>query len=168
MSSDVISRQLQMLIKGAYTKRFHTVPTIMQETVGHHSMLVAGLLYILWPEKQHLLIHAIMHDLPEHVTGDTPSPGKRMFVDRDRLKSAEYTLMVDAGLNLPKLSPEDERYLKIADILAGMITCSQEVLMGNRMVVESMENYASYLKEIGPHTQPVMLIAHRLYQSTYR
>lgn len=168
MTTDVILNQLQMLIKGAYTKRFHTVPTIMQETVGHHSMLIAGLLYILWPAKQHLLIHAIFHDLPEHVTGDVPSPGKRMFVDRERLKAAEFSLMVDAGLSLPKLSAEDERCLKIADILAGMITCSQELTMGNRMVLESMENYSAYLKEIGPHEQPVMLIAHRLYNAIYR
>lgn len=166
--ADVISNQLQMLIKGAYTKRFHTVPTIMQETVGHHSMLVSGLLYILWPEKQHLLIHAIFHDLPEHVTGDVPSPGKRMFVDRERLKAAEHTLMIGAGLHLPQLSAEDERCLKIADILAGMITCNQELTMGNRMVYESMENYMAYLKEIGPHTKPVMLIAYRLHNAIYR
>lgn len=154
-----------MLIKGAYTKRFHTVPSIMTETVGHHSTLVAGLLYILWPEKPHLLIHAIFHDLPEHVTGDVPSPGKRMFVDRARLKSAEASLMAEAGLSLPALSPEDERLLKIADILAGMVTCRQELTMGNRFMAESMENYKSYLVEIGPHTQPVTVIANELYKA---
>jgi 5'-deoxynucleotidase YfbR-like HD superfamily hydrolase len=153
-----IKSQLNLLMSGVKVKRFHTVPTINQETVGHHSSIVAGLLYILWPEKLYLLPHAIFHDLPEHITGDTPSPGKRLFVDRDRMKSAESQIFANASVQLPELNSEDARCLKICDILAGMATCQHEMMMGNSYVKESMRNYHSYILEIGPHHPNVLEI----------
>ena len=156
--------QLFLLMNGAQVTRFHTVPTIKNESVGHHSMLVAGLAFILWPDRPHLLPHAIVHDLPEVVTGDMPSPGKRAYGDRTALKTIEGEIINTAGFTLPALSDEDAACLKVCDILAGMVTCYFELRMGNRLVTESMENYRSYLKEMGPHSKQVCAIANELYK----
>jgi 5'-deoxynucleotidase YfbR-like HD superfamily hydrolase len=159
-------RQVNLLISGFAVKRFHTVPTIGQETVGHHSALVAAFVTLIWPEKLHLLPHALIHDVAESITGDVPSPGKRLFVDRERLKKAEGDILEAADLLLPPLSAEDQRSLKICDILAGMAACRQELRMGNHLVMEAFGNYVDYFRELGVTDPTALSIAEVLTTSS--
>lgn len=155
MKDPITSSQISLLTRGLSVQRFHTVPTISKETVGHHSALVAGFAYLIWPDKPQLLAHAIFHDVAEHVTGDIPSPGKRLFVDRTRLKAAEQDILDGVNLQLPSLTPADERCLKICDILAGMAACRHELMLGNHFIKESFDNYIDYLGEMDV-TEPVV------------
>ena len=143
---------LSLLLRGVQTRRFHTVPMIQQETVGHHSALVAGMLHLIFPEcSKAVLVHATFHDIAECETGDIPSPSKRLFVDRARMDDAEDTVMGNSGLFLPELKPEERKQLKVADILAGMATCLYERQLGNRHTRTAFSNFSLYYDEIGPH-----------------
>lgn len=142
-------RNLDLLLRGVQTRRFHTVPTIQTETVGHHSALVAGMLFLAYPDcSRNVLVHATFHDLAECETGDIPSPSKRAFVDRAALNQAEYRILQASNLNLPVLTEVEERQLKVADILAGLATCLHERQLGNTLVKTAWQNFASYYVEL--------------------
>lgn len=145
-----INTTIKALIAGLQTKRFHTIPTVGQETVGHHSALVAGLILAIWPDSsRNLLTAAILHDLAEHVTGDIPSTAKHSgAVDRKALHACETQVLAEAGLPLPQLTEVEEMQLKAADILAGMLACVHEKRLGNFYVDPVFENYRSYLQAL--------------------
>lgn len=155
-------QQLELLMRGVNTRRFHTVPTISCETVGHHSAIVAGLVFLIDAgASASLLIHATFHDLPEFMTGDIPSPSKRAFVDRNRLDEAEVSCLQKFGVQLPVLTQDEQRLLKVADILAGMVACLHERSMGNVMVTEAWYNFSIYFSEQpSPHPRAVAILDH--------
>lgn len=152
-----MKNKLGLLLEGVETKRFHSVRTTKIETVGHHSSVVAGILFLLWPDcSRDLLINAVYHDVAECKTGDIPSPSKRKFIDREKMNKHEDQIFVDHGIDLPSLSVEDKRRLKIADILSGISFCVQEYKIGNTFIKEAMTNFVSYFHEMGPHETVVM------------
>lgn len=137
--------QLDFIINGSETKRYHTVRTISEETVAHHSHGVALLCTFLSPNPSaSLLKAALMHDLAEHVTGDIPSPAKRAYGISEQVSDREDLLMREAGLSIPTLTSEEERILKLADIFQGAIFCLRECEMGNLRMAEIFERYMSY------------------------
>lgn len=77
--------------------------------VGLHSFVVADLL------PKHLKFHGLMHDSPECITGDTPSP-----VKSDEQRALEDALLVaiyaSIGVALP--TPEEHKLIKAADTAA--------------------------------------------------
>ena len=140
---------LRFALAGAQTTRYHTMPVLIQETVGHHSHGVAVLATLLYPDaSRDLLVAALYHDLAEHVTGDMPAPVKRELGLRKALAEYEDQLCQDAGLVTPKLSPEDERRLKFCDSAHGGLYCMQEINRGNRKMKTIKDKFVSYLHEI--------------------
>jgi len=142
----MIQLQLQLLNRGNLVNRFHTTPTIKQETVGHHSATVAGILLILWPTlvDVDLLKYAIFHDSAEFITGDVPSPAKKSM-DRTALDLLEAGVYRNHEFVLPDLSPIQRKIFKFADNLAGVSACASELRMGNFAVIEALQNFTSYL-----------------------
>ena len=75
-----MKESLDFILAGSEVLRYHTVTTLMRETVGHHSHGVACLTLLLNPNAgRELLTAALWHDLAEHQTGDIPSPAKREY-----------------------------------------------------------------------------------------
>lgn len=144
-------KDVTALMAGLSTRRFHVIPMVAGETVGHHSALVAGLLLILWPNvSRNVLVAAITHDLAEYVTGDLPSTSKRLgIVDRKALAEQEAAVLKAAGLQDPQLSDEEALQLKTADVLAGMAACVHERMLGNLYIAEVFLNFSSYFQELG-------------------
>lgn len=141
--------QLDFIINGSETKRYHTVRTISEETVGHHSHGVALFCTLLSPNPSaSLLKAALLHDLAEHVTGDIPSPAKRAYGISEQVSHREDLLMREAGLGIPTLTGEEERILKLADIFQGAIFCIRECEMGNLRMREILERYLSYSRSL--------------------
>jgi 5'-deoxynucleotidase YfbR-like HD superfamily hydrolase len=142
---------IDFLVCGAHTKRFHTIPTIHNETVGHHTTLVCGLLYLLYPDcRREVLINAIFHDMAECVTGDIPSPSKRAgYVDRAALSKSEDQIIQNHGIFQPEITAEEGHMIKVCDILAGMEACSHEIRMGNKIMTQAFKNFSSYFQELG-------------------
>src|SRR5579859_4805294 len=161
----VIRARLLFMRRGAETERFHTVPTLRNETVGHHSFGVAWFCWLLTPNNQpsrDLLLAAMAHDLPEWKTGDIPAPSKRHLKIRDQVQAMEEELMKELKLPLPVLSELERRLLAMADIMDGLMACVRERQMGNRLIHEAWLNFSRYLlEEVGLQADT---IEHRVWQ----
>ena len=140
---------LDFIIAGAEVKRYHTVTTLISETVGHHSHGVAMLCLLFKPDaERELLFAALCHDLAEHQTGDIPSPAKREFGIGGRVDELEERLMSYVGIHMPNLSTEDKRILKLADIAQGAMFCARELSLGNKRMRAIFDRYISYAEEM--------------------
>ena len=144
-----MKKTLQFIAAGAEVLRYHTVTTLIRETVGHHSHGVACLVLILKPDAaRHLLTAALLHDLSEHQTGDIPSPAKREYGIGDQVDKLERRLMLEAGIEFPVLLPEEQRILKLADIAHGAMYCAREISLGNSRMRIVYDRYLSYAKPL--------------------
>ena len=142
-------KTLQFIINGSEVKRFHTLTTLQNETVGHHSHGVACFTLLLDPDaSRQLLLAALFHDLAEQYTGDIPSPAKREYGIGDQVDKLERRLMLDAGIVYPELNACDQRTLKLADIAHGAVFCLREVQLGNRRMLEVHDRYVAYAHEL--------------------
>ena len=124
-------------------KRFHTRDVIKENTVAQHSFGVAWFCWMLMGghPSAALLMHALAHDLPEWVVGDIPAPAKKLPGVGDRIEQLEEQVVAEAGLKLFPLTDEEQRALKIADRLEGLLYCAMEARRGNLLRTE----YYTYL-----------------------
>jgi 5'-deoxynucleotidase YfbR-like HD superfamily hydrolase len=146
---------LNFMWRGGYTERYHTWPTLLKDTVGHHSYNVACIIMHLRPDcSVALLKAALLHDVAEHRTGDMPAPIKRALPDypdgtfRSAYAQMEELHMAEAGIEYPLLTAEEAWVLKLADSMDGMRFCIQERRMGNQGIAEVFENFRSYVSEL--------------------
>jgi 5'-deoxynucleotidase YfbR-like HD superfamily hydrolase len=139
--------KLEFLQAGSEVVRYHTITTLVKETVGHHSHGVAMICMILDPSvRGNVLRAALLHDLPEHVTGDIPSPAKRIHGIGAQVKSLEADLMCQAGFSERYLEPREQRLLKLADLAQGAMFCAREITLGNRKMSAVMGRYLEYAR----------------------
>jgi len=144
-----MKKTLDFIINGAEVKRYHTVKTHAQETVGHHSHGVATLCLLFNPNPSTALLKAaLLHDLTEQFTGDIPSPAKRELEIGTDIKVLENNLMLSAGIEMPALTDKEQRILKLADIAHGALFCVKELSMGNATIRKVYERYMSYADEL--------------------
>lgn len=141
---------IEIIHLGGSTQRFHTTRTITPNTVAEHSFGVAWACYILSSGKPSasLLMAALAHDLPEFITGDIPSPAKRkMNIDTSEIDDGVLSLV---GEGLMDLLSSEERTLKLADCLDGMMFCVREKSLGNKTMGDIFGKYCEYIEELGP------------------
>ena len=144
-----MKKTLDFILDGADVKRFHTVTTITEETVGHHSHSVVMLCLLLdISASKALMMAALFHDLSEHITGDIPSPAKREYGIASQVSDLEENLMREAGIEFPSLNEKDKRTLKLADIASGAIFCAKEVNLGNTKLKKIFDTYMSYARQM--------------------
>ncbi len=144
-------KTLEFIVSGSEVTRYHTVTTLVRETVGHHSHGVAMMVLLLNPRASGSLLRAaLMHDLAEHQTGDIPSPAKREYGIGDQVNELEHRLMLEAGIEFPELSLEELRTLKLADIAQGAMFCLREVSLGNKMMRKVFARYSEYAEDMQP------------------
>ena len=140
-------KALRAIMEGSMVERFHTCSTIHRNTVGQHSHGVACLIWLLCepdsPPRAELLMAALTHDLEEAVLGDIPSPAKQRMGISDLVHSTGAKLMREVGLSW-KLTDDELRLLKMADILDGMLYCAHERGLGNRHIEEAYGNFRMY------------------------
>ncbi len=140
---------LDFILAGSEVKRYHTVTTLVSETVGHHSHGVAMLCLMFDPmASRQVLMAAMFHDLAEHQPGDIPSPAKREFGIGGKVDELEQRLMNAAGIIMPHLSAEDKRTLKLADVAQGALFCAREISLGNKRMRRVFDRYLSYAEEL--------------------
>jgi 5'-deoxynucleotidase YfbR-like HD superfamily hydrolase len=160
---------------GMSVKRLHTVPTIKEHTVGHHSCGVALLTTLLchtkkrnyWVSRNHIpsanvLIWALHHDLAEYHTGDVPAPVK-WANNLISLGLEEIERGVLERLLGPThyLDEEELLVVKQADSLDLLTACYEEIMLGNQNIIVVADNiYQHYIgkyraeeteNEIGTH-----------------
>jgi len=152
-----LKQQLEFMLYGSEVKRYHTVTTLREETVAHHSHNVAMLVLALDPgATAPMLKAALLHDLAEQVTGDIPSPAKREYGIGDQVDELEDRLLSESGWNYPGLTSNEKRTLKLADIASGALFCAREMELGNvraRIVFDRYMSYARSLLLVGRHAE---------------
>jgi 5'-deoxynucleotidase YfbR-like HD superfamily hydrolase len=139
--------QLSFIMDGGNTRRYHTVPTLLPETVAHHSQGVALIAHLLMSNRDYnpqVIWAALLHDMAEYRVGDVPSPSKREFGIAQQLDELESRILRGEGFPLPALSSGDQRILKLADIAQGALFCAQEMSMGNGRMRVVFDRYMSY------------------------
>lgn len=141
--------RLNLILKGGHVVRFHTKPTLKEETVAEHSYLVAWLLTLVLPTtpRVELLLAALAHDLPEYVLGDLPSPAKKAMGLGELYRREEAALFESAGMPNYEdmLTREEAETLKFCDNLAGYLKCRYEMQLGNRTLSSVVVNYRAYI-----------------------
>lgn len=136
---------------GANVRRFHTVPLLNPETVGHHSGNVVALCYFLTRggASAELLMAALFHDIAEQFTGDVPSPAK--WSSKAFAKSLEKVEEWFATTNgfwhiFAALKEEEREILKAADMLDLVLKCKEEIALGNQNMEGPKKNGIEYLR----------------------
>ena len=141
--------QLGFLVDGANVRRYHTIPTLIPETVGHHSHMVALLVFMLVENpSKNLIFAALVHDLAEHQTGDIPSPSKRRFGIGEQVNEVESILLEESGWGYEELTNAECRALKIADLAQGAMYSAEEILRGNSRMKSVFDRYISYAEDL--------------------
>lgn len=144
-----MKERLDFFAAGADVLRYHTVRTLTQETVGHHSHLVALLCTLIDPDaSRELLMAALLHDLAEQVTGDIPSPAKHQFGISEKVSEMEAKIMRLAGIDFPALTLNEARILKLADLAQGALFCARELSLGNSRMRSVFDRYCSYAHDM--------------------
>lgn len=144
-----MKKTLDFILAGSEVKRFHTVTTLVSETVGHHSHGVALLCLLFDPlAGRSLLLAALYHDLAEFKTGDIPSPAKREFGIGGKVEELEHRLMTEAGIVMPQLTSGDMRTLKLSDLAHGAIFCARELSLGNSRMRGIFDRFFCYAEEM--------------------
>lgn len=163
---------LDYIINGGETKRFHTWPMLREQRVDAHSFHVAMLCALIAQDADPaegegltvpLLMAALVHDLPEHKTGDLPAPAKRNpdVVSRDAWNEMEEQSLRKVGLDWEHaLGPKQRRWLKMADAMQGALHCIRERQMGNKLIATVFTNFRSYIRELDAgDSEEAMIIA---------
>lgn len=141
------------IFKGGKSKRFHTESVLQEQDIAAHSFGVAWCCEIITGGKasKNLIMAALAHDLAEHKVGDMPSPAKRKYDIGNRLSVVEEGLLLEQRLAYYNdLTQEEEKVLKFADLLDGLLYCYKEKMLGNNFIDEAYQNFYSYLHQMNP------------------
>lgn len=118
--------------EGGAVERCHTVPHSGGYTNGHHSYNLAQIILTFHPDPSLNLIRASLdHDVPERWVGDTPATAKwNNPALKQALMEAEAKVEKRLGLDY-KLTENEVRWLKAADILEIYIWAKEQCALGN-------------------------------------
>jgi 5'-deoxynucleotidase YfbR-like HD superfamily hydrolase len=167
--------QLEFIQFGAWTKRYHGVPMINEQTDAEHMFLAAHLVAIMAldaPMEEGvgltvpLLMATICSDLPEWITGDLPAPSKRSFPDvtidgkttsfRKAWNKRDAELLQQYGLDWEdQLEPQQLRWLKLADAMEGCLHCIKERKQGNQYIGQRCYiHFRKYIEDVLDGSKP--------------
>jgi len=157
-ASNVIQARL-----GGKVERCHNIPHQGSYSNAAHSWGVGMLMWHLWPEDfPRLGIYCLTHDVPEGIVGDIPAPTARYLPG---LKDAreDVETRVNQSLGLPaeaELTGDDHAKLKACDRLEFWLWCREQLMMGNMMVKDGLDEMERYFREV-----PLPDRAQRLYEA---
>lgn len=143
--------RLKAVERSARVRRYHTEPVIHQQNVGEHTYGVMWFILLMVDNPSAaLLTAALMHDTPEYVVGDVPSPTKKAPVIKQAFDQLEDEVLERLLWKLPVISDVEARYLKLADLLEGAAFCLSELRRGNRDIETALGNYLHYIASMHP------------------
>lgn len=153
-------------LRAGHIKRWHNVNTNREQTVAEHSYMVTLIAVhlaqmMIGDEKFNaaVVFHALFHDSPEVVLGDTPTPAKRFI--RDFTGDAEIFDRMEDKL-MPKVpyfgdfNPEASRYVKVADRIEAVHWIEENGVGRHAEIVKTtnwrnLEDYVHKLDEERPN-----------------
>ena len=129
-------------------KRYHTLPTVGEQTNATHSWGVAVIATYLHPDlNARVLLKALMHDVGEIETGDIPAPVKW---ENPELKKQLSVLEARVEKNLEieyTLTEYEQRIFKQADMFELLFFCVKQRKLGNCHINHVFSNGVEKLSE---------------------
>ena len=140
-----IRERIEFSFYGGLVVRFHQHTGHNLNTDAQHSHGVAMLCFFLTDGApgETLLMAALTHDLAEQVVGDIPYTAKRNIPGLKAQCDAMEAAVLTAHDLCFTLDPAEQRTLKIADALDGMLYCCHEAALGNHTTLRKV--YAKWL-----------------------
>lgn len=143
--------RLKAVERSARVRRYHTEPVIHQQNVGEHTYGVMWFILLMVDNPSaNLLKAALMHDTAEYAVGDVPSPTKRHDTIKEAFDKVEEEVLAQLAWRRPDLTAEEERLLKLADLLEGAAFCLSEWRRGNCDIGAAFSNYLRYIASMHP------------------
>lgn len=166
LAKNLLRARIAFIRQGSEVERYHTKRMLQRNDVGHHSYHVAWLANIMMRAGEHnpaahhrVVMAALAHDLAEHITGDMPGDFKREMGIRDEFSGYEDSYLTEVGLNYnDQMTAEEERILKMADMMEGAFYCISEASLGNARVGIVYKNFRSYIEKFQPFSECEMEI----------
>src|SRR5579859_585031 len=142
---------LSYMLHCQQVRRFHTEPMLQPPCIGQHSGGVARMCLLLTQGKASaaLLARALYHDDGEQIMGDMPAPTKLAMdsgarEDYEHLEHGVILNNVTFFNSIEEITEEEERILKLADRMQGMLECVLEYNLGNKFMLRPFERLAQY------------------------
>ena len=138
--------------QGGAVRRWHVIPIIGEETVGHHTFGVAMMTLAITDGKASgdLLRAALFHDCAEGETGDLPADIKRNHPHIKKVfGDIEEKWERQNGFFL-QLDETDTLALKHADVLQLLYFCKAQLNLGNINMEPVLERATKYAQELEP------------------
>lgn len=138
--------RIMTLLNATNVRRYHTVPIIGEQNLGHHSARVAMIILELDPSKTHLAQFALYHDLGEVITGDIPAKAKWNHPNLEEvLEEVEHQFFGELCINEPFDRYELE-LLTIADKLELILFATEQMQLGNSTMRVIRQRGSNYLR----------------------
>lgn len=127
---------------GGQVKRYHTWPTLRQQSVGEHSWQVARIYREIWGCPRPVVWeYILLHDVGEIITGDIPFQSKARFPElKAAAKEAEQKAMIMVGAVPGVLTAQEERRVKFCDLMEMLEFSIEEMQMGNTLARPILDN----------------------------
>ena len=141
-------------------KRYHTVPTLGEQTNATHCWGVAVIALYLCPEiNRNLLLNTLLHDVGEIDTGDIPATVKWANPDlKEKLDAIEYRLMKKLDID-HKITIKERAILKQADMFELLFFCLKQRKLGNRHISHIFGNGVEKLADGNLNSRGEKLLA---------
>lgn len=133
-------------------RRYHTWSVHRDQSVGEHSWQIMRIMLAIWPRcPRRLLIHAVIHDMPE-MGGDISYPFKVIFPELKSLMTRVENYVAHEQMNngrpsIVSLSPYEHLVFKICEWIEMWEYGLHEHNLGNRYAEKIVERM---IAEIGP------------------
>ena len=129
-------------------KRYHTKPTLGEQSNAAHCWGVAVIALYLHPEiNRELLLNTLLHDVGEIDTGDIPATVKWANPSlKTKLDTIEDRLMKRLGIE-HKITIKERKILKQADMFELLFFCLKQRRLGNQYLSSAFGNGVEKLAE---------------------
>jgi hypothetical protein len=146
----VLVDRVMFCYNAGQTRRWHTRDHVIRtETIAAHSWNTTMWILLLHPSPSKNLIFASMvHDVPEHLTGDLPRWAKEESPTLANLLNViEDEILEQQGLQCD-LEPDDAKWLKAVDLFDAWLFIRQNILAGNRLMMDGWQRSTKALNEM--------------------
>lgn len=146
--------------RAGQVRRYHTLPTLQQQTVADHSWHVLRIYMEIWGHPEGRMTAWILHhDSAEHLVGDVPFGAKERIPDLGyRLAQQEEEIIMRSVAACSRFLEDWERWrLKACDLLEMVEFGCEEARLGNQYGRDIAENAGKALLvhcEVVPDTLP--------------
>jgi len=166
---------IQDVLRAGYVKRWNIVNTTRQQTLAEHLFNVAAISEHLLTEldlfdmRDIILSWALVHDVPEVVCGDTPTPTKLRMIENGFDMEAIYN-KIDPNYKVTRLMAIERKIpydlVKLADLMEGIHFLTENGIGTNaKNIARRMDERLNYMIDdfVENHELKLPMCATRAY-----